>query len=168
MSFKDSISSQQKWKIECGKILKEISILIGATFKGKNMLPMGSIFFPLIVAPVKTWFPLCWNILHHSKVDYTCTSILGGVPIYCLLCNWLQNCISQSHILAIFVFSAKKLKTQMCFTVTEIYTEYKILFLSLDFEEHSSRMLNWRSRVTSSRLIGGIELCPWARHNILV
>ena len=27
------------------------SILIGDTLKGKNMLPMGSIFFPLIVAP---------------------------------------------------------------------------------------------------------------------
>ena len=30
-------------------------ILIGATFKGKNMLPMGSIHFPLIVAPFKMW-----------------------------------------------------------------------------------------------------------------
>ena len=33
--------------------LKLLSILIGATFKGKNILPMGSIFFPLIVAPFK-------------------------------------------------------------------------------------------------------------------
>ena len=30
----------------------------GATFKGKNMLPNWTIFFPLIVAPFKTWFPL--------------------------------------------------------------------------------------------------------------
>ena len=35
-----------------------ISILIGATFKGKNMLPMGSIFFTLIVAPFKTLLSL--------------------------------------------------------------------------------------------------------------
>ena len=38
---------------------KLLSILIGAIFKGKNMLPTGNIFFPLIVAPLKTWFPLC-------------------------------------------------------------------------------------------------------------
>ena len=36
--------------------LKILSIIIGATLKGKNMLPMGSIFFPLIVAPFKTFF----------------------------------------------------------------------------------------------------------------
>ena len=28
-------------------------ILKGATFKGKNMLPIGSIFFPLIVSPMR-------------------------------------------------------------------------------------------------------------------
>ena len=28
-------------------------ILKGASIKGKNMLPMGSIFFPLIVAPMR-------------------------------------------------------------------------------------------------------------------
>ena len=39
--------------------LKLFFILIGATFKVKNMLPMGSIFFPLIVAHFKMWFPLC-------------------------------------------------------------------------------------------------------------
>ena len=30
-----------------------ILFLTGATIKGKNMLPLGSIFFPFIVAPVK-------------------------------------------------------------------------------------------------------------------
>ena len=33
-----------------------IYIFKGATFKGKNMLPIGSIFFPLIVAHFKTGF----------------------------------------------------------------------------------------------------------------
>ena len=32
------------------------SILIEATFKEKKMLPLGSIFFPLIVAPLKRGF----------------------------------------------------------------------------------------------------------------
>ena len=31
------------------------------------------------------------------------TNYYGCVPIYCLLCNWIQNCTSQFHILAIFV-----------------------------------------------------------------
>ena len=31
------------------------SILIWATLKGNNMLPIESIFFPLIVAPFKMW-----------------------------------------------------------------------------------------------------------------
>ena len=36
---------------------KLFSILKGATFKEKNMLPnLGSIFFLLIVDPFKTWF----------------------------------------------------------------------------------------------------------------
>ena len=37
-------------------LFKLFSIIIGATLKGKNMLPMGSIFFPLIVVPFKTCF----------------------------------------------------------------------------------------------------------------
>ena len=35
-------------------ILKLLSICIGATFKGQNMLPVGSIFFTLMVAPSST------------------------------------------------------------------------------------------------------------------
>ena len=35
---------------------KLFSILIGATLKGKIMLPMGTIFFPLTVAPFMMWF----------------------------------------------------------------------------------------------------------------
>ena len=31
----------------------ENHVLKGATIKGKNMLPLGSIFFPLRVAPIK-------------------------------------------------------------------------------------------------------------------
>ena len=37
------------------------------------MLPMGSIFFPLIVAPLKAYkplFPLCLNILYRTKDDF--------------------------------------------------------------------------------------------------
>ena len=33
-----------------------LKLYIGATFKGKNMLPKGSIFFPLIVASFKNGF----------------------------------------------------------------------------------------------------------------
>ena len=36
-------------------LLNVFSIFKGTTFKGKNI---GSIFFPLIVALFKTWFPL--------------------------------------------------------------------------------------------------------------
>ena len=40
-------------------------ILIGTTFQRKNLLPIGSIFFPLIVAPFLTWFPLhCYSHTH--------------------------------------------------------------------------------------------------------
>ena len=40
------------------------SIFIGATLKGKDMLPMGSIFFPLIVAPFQMLFCLFDLILY--------------------------------------------------------------------------------------------------------
>ena len=33
------------------------SFLVGGTFKGKNMFPMWSIFFPLIEVPFKMLFP---------------------------------------------------------------------------------------------------------------
>ena len=51
-------------------MLKLLSILIGATFKGKNMLPMGSIFFLLIVAPFMTWLPQHCNLIYLSKNVY--------------------------------------------------------------------------------------------------
>ena len=57
------------------------SIFTGVTFKGKNMLPMGNIFFSLIVAPLI-------NILRRSKIgfDSTDTNILRVcLSIYCLL-----------------------------------------------------------------------------------
>ena len=45
------------------------SILIGASLKGKNTLPMGSVFFPLIVAPFKTsFFNMETEQLYRSKV----------------------------------------------------------------------------------------------------
>ena len=39
-------------------ILKLFSNLTGANLKGKIYSILGSIFFPLIVAPFKTWFSL--------------------------------------------------------------------------------------------------------------
>ena len=57
-----------KWCSVSSLTLIEYSILTWATLKGKNMLPMGSIFFPSKVAPFKTWFPWYWNILCCSKV----------------------------------------------------------------------------------------------------
>ena len=48
--------------------LKLFSILVGATIKGKNMLPLGSIFFPLLVAPFKMWFTGPGNRCFLSKV----------------------------------------------------------------------------------------------------
>ena len=47
-----------------------------ATINGKNMLPIGSIFFPLRVAPLKV-FPLRWNKLYHSKD--VCSFVACGV-----------------------------------------------------------------------------------------
>ena len=37
-------------------VIKVIFCSHSGYFKGKNMLPKGSIFYPLIVAPFKTWF----------------------------------------------------------------------------------------------------------------
>ena len=42
-------------------------MFIGATFKGKNMLPL---FVPLIVASFKTWVPLYGNKPYRSKVVF--------------------------------------------------------------------------------------------------
>ena len=66
--------------------LKLLSIIIGATFKGKNMLPMRSIFFPLIVTPFKTWFLYGETYSTISKVDFdnTDTNILR-VYVYLML-----------------------------------------------------------------------------------
>ena len=54
------------------------SILLGATLTGKNMLPIGSIFFPLIVAPFKTCFLYLEIYLTFQKLvyDHTDTNIL--------------------------------------------------------------------------------------------
>ena len=51
---------------------KLVSILIGATIKWKNMLPIGSIFFPLIVARSKKWFPRCWFNSWLRDIDTIC------------------------------------------------------------------------------------------------
>ena len=49
------------------------------------MLPMGSIFFPLIVALFKTWWTLRLNKLYRSKVDfrYQHTKDVCPVIAYC-------------------------------------------------------------------------------------
>ena len=46
-------------------LLKSFSILIWATVTGKNMLPMGSIFFPLMLALLRMWLSHHGNILYH-------------------------------------------------------------------------------------------------------
>ena len=46
-------------------------IPIRATFKGKNMLTMGSIYFSLIVEYFKSFSPLCSYALYHSKVRFS-------------------------------------------------------------------------------------------------
>ena len=46
-------------------------IPIRDTFKRKNMLNFGSIHFSLIVAYLKSFFPLCSNSFNHSKVRFS-------------------------------------------------------------------------------------------------
>ena len=41
----------------------------GLLLKEKNMVPMGSMFFPVIVASFKMCFPLCRKILYQSNID---------------------------------------------------------------------------------------------------
>ena len=50
--------------------IKLFSFLKGATLKGKNMLPIGSIFLTLIVALFKVWFSQHGNRHYHSKLVY--------------------------------------------------------------------------------------------------
>ena len=58
-----------------------VPILIGATLYGKNMLPMGSILIPLIVAPFKLW-------LFHKKT---------GSPVQ----NWFID--TDTNLLKMYV-----------------------------------------------------------------
>ena len=70
---------------------------------------MGSIFFPLRVAPVKTFFLSVetYATVQKSGFNDTDTNILKGcVFLYCLLCNQIQNCILWSNSSAISVFTA--------------------------------------------------------------
>ena len=56
---------------------KLFSIIIGATLNGKNVLPMGSKFFPFIVVPFKTEFSQRGNMLYRSKVGLSIQ-----IPVY--------------------------------------------------------------------------------------
>ena len=65
ISFEFSYTISNKWTRILSKLVSVLSktysgsqhrgnyVLKGATLKGKNMLLMGSIFFPLIVAPIR-------------------------------------------------------------------------------------------------------------------
>ena len=48
------------------------------------MLPLGSIFFSVLVDPFKTWFPLRRNILYHSKVDFDNSEDVCSFIAYCV------------------------------------------------------------------------------------
>ena len=68
-----------------------------ATMKGKNMLLIGSIFFPLIVAilfpliidPSKAWYVETYSTVQKLNFDNTDTNIQLGTEFV--------NCISLSH-----------------------------------------------------------------------
>ena len=45
-------------------------VLKGATFEGKNMLPIGSIFFPLRVAPVRIEYSMRVKLLTEHHLEF--------------------------------------------------------------------------------------------------
>ena len=83
------LAVSQSLSIKCP--FKLLSLLKRATFKGKNMLSIGSVFFSLIVAIFKTLFSLLQNIHYRSKVGFNDTDI-----------NILRMCVHKTELQTVF------------------------------------------------------------------
>ena len=88
---------------------KVTSVLIGATFKERNMLPMWSIFFPLIVTHFEAWI-----LLYRSKVFLT---IQIHVAYTKKVCPFIAYCVTEFETVFrnfifwhFFVFTASSAK----------------------------------------------------------
>ena len=93
------------------KLLKLFSILIGATFKGKNMHHIGNIFFPLIVASFKNGSStLKYTLQFHSFLCDTMYKYQRAKGVFPFFAYELCNCTLRSHVLGTNAFTVDRVK----------------------------------------------------------
>ena len=72
------------------------SILIEATCKEINMLPIGSTFFPLIVAPFKEAKSVTMNIFRKKKIPFKSFVKIGLSYVFTInMLSTSENCMEK-------------------------------------------------------------------------